>query len=67
VREQWKFMPRNVPIRLFYIDDNAMFQPNFKKAVDCILLEPGTKEQLLNKRKDVPGVDVAALERLTPI
>lgn len=67
VKEQWTFTPKNVPIRLFYVDDNAIFQPNFKKAVDCILLEPGTKEQLLNKWRDVPWVNVEALNRLTPI
>lgn len=64
--EKWYFMPQNVPLASFYVDDNAMQQPDFARAVDCIMCEFGDKEDLIAKYKNVPWVDKDALESLMP-
>lgn len=45
-RTEWKFTPKNVPIRMFLMDDRAMWQSNFDRVQDCIQLEFLTKEEL---------------------
>ena len=61
-REMWKFTPKNVPIRHFFIDDQNLYQNNFNLVEDCIMLEPLTKTQFLNKYQDHPYINKAALD-----
>ena len=65
-KEKWYFMPQDVPANAFYIDDGAMEQPDFERAVDCIMCEFGDKDDIVAKYKEVPWVDVKALEALQP-
>lgn len=37
--EKWYFLPQNVPVASFYVDDNAIEQSDFSRAVDCIMCE----------------------------
>jgi hypothetical protein len=41
-----KFTPKNIPIRMFLMDDRAMRQPQFDRVEDCVMLEFLTKEEL---------------------
>lgn len=63
--EKWYFMPQNVPLVSFYVDDNAIQQPDFWRAVDCIMCEFGKKEDIVAKYENVPWVDKDALEALS--
>lgn len=65
-KEKWYFMPQDVPVNAFYIDDNAMKQPDFDRAVDCIMCEFWDKEDIVARRSKVPWVDKDALEALLP-
>lgn len=62
--ENRQFLPTNLALSSFFIDENAINQPNFERAVDCIMCEYWTKEEMIHRRGDVPWVDKEALERL---
>lgn len=63
-KENWMFMPKNIDIFSFFIDDNAVNQPNFSQAIDCFMLEFGEKKDMINRRENIPWVDKEALNRL---
>lgn len=46
VKTNRQFTPKNVPIRMFLMDDRAMRQPNFSRVEDVVMLEFITKEEL---------------------
>lgn len=53
-KEIWNFMPKNVPIESFFIDESAINQPDFRRVVDCFMCEYGTKEEITARRENVP-------------
>lgn len=63
-KENWFFTPKNLSVYQVFLDDNALVQPNFKKATDCIICEYGTKDEILNRRYNVPWIDKTALDQL---
>lgn len=63
-KENWFFTPKNLSVYQVFLDDNAIVQPNFKKATDCIVCEYGTKDEILNRWYNVPWVDKEALDQL---
>jgi len=63
-KENRTFTPKNLSVYQVFLDDNAIVQPNFKKATDCIVCEYGTKDEILNRWYNVPGVDKEALDQL---
>ena len=63
-KENWTFTPKNLSVYQVFLDDNAIVQPNFKKATDCIVCEYGTKDEILNRWYNVPWVDKEALDQL---
>lgn len=62
--EKRYFMPRNLDIYSFFIDDNAVNQPDFGVAIDCFMLEYWEKQDILSRRENVPWIDKEALNRL---
>lgn len=66
-KEHWYFMPKNLSVYSFFIDDNAVNQPDPCKAVDCIMLIHGSKEDVKNRRENIPGVDMAVLDALVDV
>lgn len=50
--ETYYMTPRNVSLRMFYIDDRAIDQPFFMNARDCIMEEHISKEEYLTRYKD---------------
>jgi len=46
IKEDWFFYPKNIDIRDFYIDDNAINQPSIQYADDCIFKEQITMSEL---------------------
>ena len=65
-RTEWKFTPKNVPIRMFLMDDRAMWQSNFDRVQDCIQLEFLTKEELDQRYWDNKHFNKAELEEVVP-
>jgi hypothetical protein len=45
-KETWYFTPKNVPIRNFWIDEKALYQPCFEYARDCIMQEELSLEEV---------------------
>jgi hypothetical protein len=57
-KKEYIFSPCNVPIRSFWIDDRAIFQPDWNKVEDCIRQEELTKDEIIARRgEEGRGVD----------
>lgn len=67
IEENWYFTPRNVPIRQFFIDDRKLWQNNFGYVEDCIMLETMTKEEFVNKYRNIKHVDEDVVNSTIPI
>lgn len=65
-RTQWLFTPKNVPIRMFLVDDRAIRQSDFNRVQDCIMLEIVTKEELVERYGGNRYFDQKAIEIATP-
>lgn len=63
---EWKFTPKNVPIRMFLMDDRAMRQPDFDRVQDCVMLEFLTKEELLQRYGENKYFDQVELLEVVP-
>lgn len=63
-QENWFFTPKNLSVYATFLDDNAVVQPDYKKANDCIVCEYWTKEEIRNRWENVPWVDKEALDTL---
>lgn len=46
------FMPKNVPIRNYWLDDRALWQPDLQKAIDCIMQDDVPIEEFKLKFSD---------------
>lgn len=53
-RTKWCFIPRNIPLRNFWVDYSALWQSDFSKAKFCVMQETDTPENLRLKWKDIP-------------
>lgn len=65
--EKWFFMPKNMNIRHLYIDDRALWQPDFKKAEDCVSVELHTEDEFRELYSRIPWVDQDAVKIAQPI
>ena len=63
-QENWFFTPGNLSPFAAFLDDNAVVQPDYKKANDVIICEYWTREEIRNRWENVPWVDKAALDTL---
>ena len=59
--------PKNVPIRNFWIDDACFYQPNYRKARDCIFAELLDEDSFLKKYSNNKNFDQGVVESLEPI
>lgn len=66
-REQYYMTPINVPIRMFYIDDKAIYQPDFEKAEDCFMLEVLSKKEIEQRYWDNKYFNQENIEALQPV
>lgn len=66
-REKYYMTPMNVPIRMFYIDDRAIYQPDFNKAEDCFMLEVLSQEEIKQRYGDNKHFNQDNIEKLKPI
>lgn len=64
------FIPRNVPLRNFWVDYSALWQCDFRKAKFCVMQETDTPENLRLKREGNPGFknldQIRAFQNLFP-
>lgn len=60
--ENYFFTPQNVPIRQFLIDDRYVYQNDFTKAEDCIMIETLSKEAFQGKYENMPNINKKALD-----
>lgn len=67
VEEKWYFCPKNVPIRMFFIDDRKLRQNDFNLVEDCVMLETMTKEAFVNKYSQIKEMDQSVVETTVPI
>lgn len=65
-RTQRLFTPKNVPIRMFLVDDRALWQSDFTRAQDCIMLEMITKEELIERYGENKYFNREAVESAVP-
>lgn len=66
-REQWYMTPMNIPIRHFWIDDNVFYQPDYRKAKDCIMAEALSEEVFKNRYEDNKHFDQEVVKNARPI
>lgn len=68
-KDKWDFAPKNVPLRNIWFDEAQIFQPNYKKCIDCIIQEvssPDTIKQRRGKTKWFYTDNVNDISILTP-
>ena len=49
-KQKYIFSPCNVALRSFWMDDRAIYQPDFGKVEDCIRQEELTEDEIKNRR-----------------
>ena len=61
---EWHLFPKNIHIKDFYIDDNALGQPSIQYADDCVLKEKISASELELRYGNNPQVDKKALAQV---
>jgi hypothetical protein len=67
IEEKRYFCPKNVPIRMFFIDDRKLRQNDFNLVEDCVMLETMTKEAFVNKYSQIQDMDQDVVQKTVPI
>lgn len=65
--EVWEFLPKNLSVYNVMLDDNALYQNDQSKIEDCVIIESGSKEKIMQRWANVPWINRKALESLEEI